>query len=387
MILKGNTSKIQLLTAQASTIHVLVDYTDYIGGNDLDTIDNQSTAITTATTTDIVSVPAVGKKREITGITIANNGASNTITIYQNENGTQYKKFNCTIGIEEELHYTKHMGWRRFNKRGVEITEASEPSYPVKTHTFMIQKNTIGAAEAVGFYHFLGTATGLLGPWAVGESGLAGRAVLKSEEGFLRLPTTANKLVLAKNGLKVSPTVPTQLVDILFVNNGLVVTTTTEQTLNTVPIAARDNDGGANGLGCIWGLLVAAATTNASAIANMTFSYTNELGVAGRTGTVVNFPATAVLGTFVVLQPQAGDYGISSIQTFTLGTTLTAGAVSLVCLRIVDSVYSLLANSEDQLSSARKIALTGNEALTVMMLAVGASSYTIVPSEILINEY
>jgi hypothetical protein len=127
------------------------------------------------------------------------------------------------------------------------------------------------------------------------------------------------------------------------VNSGLVVTTTTAQAITPVAIPARDTFDTANGDGVLAGFLVTTATTNAGAITNMTISYTNSAGVAGRTGTVTSFPATAVIGSFIPVNLQAGDKGIQSVQSVTFGTSLAAGAVSLVLYRVVRQVGILAA--------------------------------------------
>jgi hypothetical protein len=91
-------------------------------------------------------------------------------------------------------------------------------------------------------------------------------------------------------------------------------------------------------------LLVSAATTNAGAITNCTISYTNSDGTAGRTGTMASFPATAALGTFVPFQLQAGDKGVRSIESITLGTSMVTGTVHLVLYREVAKAAAPSAN-------------------------------------------
>lgn len=75
-----------------------------------------------------------------------------------------------------------------------------------------------------------------------------------------------------------------------------------------------------------------------------TQSVTNSDGTAGRTATIASFPATAVIGTVVWFQLAAGDRGVRSIQTVTLGTSYAAGAVSLIAARLLSSVAGLIAN-------------------------------------------
>jgi hypothetical protein len=90
------------------------------------------------------------------------------------------------------------------------------------------------------------------------------------------------------------------------------------------------------------GILVTTATTNAGAITNTTLSYTNSAGTAGRTATMASFPATAVIGTVVWFQLAAGDSGVQSIQSVTLGTSYAGGAVSLIVARPLASFPSLV---------------------------------------------
>lgn len=91
------------------------------------------------------------------------------------------------------------------------------------------------------------------------------------------------------------------------------------------------------------GILVTTATTNAAVVNTITVSYTNSAGVAGRIGTL-SFPATAVIGTFIPINLAQGDFGVRSIQSITLGTTLTAGAISLVCYTPLGTCPVTLAN-------------------------------------------
>jgi hypothetical protein len=135
------------------------------------------------------------------------------------------------------------------------------------------------------------------------------------------------------------------LIDLMWINTGLVVTTITAQAITPVALPARDATGTTNGDDVQFGVLVTTATTNAAAITNMTISYTNQAGTAGKVGTISSFPATAVAGTLVPFQLATGDTGIRSVQSITLGTTLTAGAISLIGYRIISMAPHLVANA------------------------------------------
>lgn len=192
---------------------------------------------------------------------------------------------------------------------------------------------TSGTLEAAGVYYSPVYVAGAPGAMAAPASGLSGAAIT-SRTGLINVPTPgAGNSYLG--GLAVFATVAGtyELIDRLWDNSGLVVTTTTAQTITSAAWPARDADGAVDGRQVSVGIEVRTATTNAGAITNMTFSYTNSLGVSGKTGTIPSFPVTAAIGTFVEGYLAAGDEGIQSIQSWTLGTSLAAGAVHLVAFR------------------------------------------------------
>jgi len=193
------------------------------------------------------------------------------------------------------------------------------------------------AAEAAAVNYAYAKDTGFPGAWVPGTPGLNGAAADCSTTagatilGAPYLPNPASGSNYLTYGSVATTVVhSTWLADILWYNTGLVVTTTTAQGITTPTFPARDNQGSTNGEGYQAAIYVTTATTQAGAVTTITLNYTNSVGTASRTATMASFPATAVLGTWVPFQLQAGDRGIRSIQGITLGTTLTAGAISLV---------------------------------------------------------
>jgi hypothetical protein len=201
------------------------------------------------------------------------------------------------------------------------------------------------AFEAAGVRYSFLKDTGTPGAFTVGTPGLAGRAV-SVEAGCLPFtaPVGANRKYLGALTMVSTVVGQVELVDLLWINTGTVVTTTTAQTVNSVAFPARDLTGTTDGVGVQLAILVTTATTNAGAIANTTVNYTNSAGVAGRTGTVTSFPATAVIGTVVQVQLAAGDSGVRSVQTMTLGTSYVAGAISLIAYVPAATAPLVLAN-------------------------------------------
>jgi hypothetical protein len=134
-----------------------------------------------------------------------------------------------------------------------------------------------------------------------------------------------------------------QFTDLVWYNTGIAVTTTTGQNITQPTLPARDLNGTNNGDGWVAAIYVTTATTNAGAVTNTTLTYTDSDGNAGNTGTIASFPATAVAGTLAPFRLAAGDRGIRSIQTITLGTSYGGGAISLIHYRKLASIPHPLA--------------------------------------------
>lgn len=133
------------------------------------------------------------------------------------------------------------------------------------------------------------------------------------------------------------------LCDRLWHNSGIAVTTTTAQTINSVAFPARDVAGSTNGDGVMIGLEVVTAT--GAGAATPTISYTDELGNAGSTGAmIVTYVASSIAGSFYPFSLAAGDTGVRSIQSVTLGVSMTSGSVSLVAYRVLASLELTGAN-------------------------------------------
>jgi hypothetical protein len=143
------------------------------------------------------------------------------------------------------------------------------------------------------------------------------------------------------------------LCDRLWHNSGISVTTTTAQTVNSVTFPARDSNGATGGVGVYVGLEI--VTTTGAGVATPSISYTNSAGTPGRTSTTVDtYTASRPAGHFYRLGLAAGDVGVQSIQSVTLGVSMTSGSVSLVAYRILASLELTAAgipNAVDALSS------------------------------------
>lgn len=202
-----------------------------------------------------------------------------------------------------------------------------------------------GTAEAAGVRHSLWYTTGTPGAGAAPSSGLAGGTHSGTVAGQIPLPAASNITYLARLEMAQTGNIGrVEIYDRLWTNSGFTITTTTGQTVNSVTFPLRDSAGSSNGADVRVAIEVSAATGNGGAITNTTLTYTNSAGTGSRTGTIASFPATAVAGTFVPFSLAAGDIGVRSIQTLTLGTSYVSGTIHLVAYRLIASIPVPTAN-------------------------------------------
>lgn len=341
--LTTTTQKLQITTSSTSAIDYQVTYfeeTESGAGKDTTVLGK----ITTATTTDMVGVPGSLTTRKITKISIVNIGsAENSITILYDVSGTDNQETPVlTLKAGEALYYEKGVGWNR--------------SVPLSSTVSGLTKNfgkTGTASDAASYSYGYWKDNGTLGAWAPGTPGLGGRTTdgtSSTDAGCIFFPDAGAGKTRYLTGATITATTlgSYALYDVLWVNSGLAVTTTTGQTINSGTLPARDDNGTTNGEGCVIGIYATAALGNAAVVSNSTITYTNSAGTGSRTATLsatvpMNFPATPVIGTVVWFQLDAGDIGVQSIQTVTLNTTLTSGSASVfIARKLIDLPVSVV---------------------------------------------
>jgi hypothetical protein len=337
--LDATTKVLELTTSSTANIDYALSYVD-MTTSAFTPADSQGT-INTVSTTVIVAAPAASTQRGIKSISVFNRHATtaNTVTVKKDVSGTEYCLFKAVLSAGESLQWTDGGEWCVFDPSGDK--KVNNPSNVGVTGR-VIGVNKVGTAtEGTACWYAFWKDAGFNGAWSPGTPGINGRAtdgMTAADNGCLPLWTPTGQLYITEAAAATTTLCTIMLADIVWVNTGLVVTTTTAQAITTPTFPARDLDGSTNGAGYIIGLVTTTANTNAAAITNSTVTYTNSDGVAGKTATLAaiagdQIPATPVLGNVVWFQLAAGCKGVQSIQSITLGTSLVAGTVSLIVAR------------------------------------------------------
>lgn len=146
-------------------------------------------------------------------------------------------------------------------------------------------------------------------------------------------PVSGNSYLARFSGILSNPGV-LLLLDRLWDNGGITITSNTAQTVNSVSWPARDVNGATAGYGVLLGVEVQSAV--GAATPTITISYTNSANIAGRTST--NQDATqsaATAGAFYRMSLQSGDFGVQSVQSITLSASWVSGTINIVAYRLL----------------------------------------------------
>lgn len=352
MLLLSTTSDlVRLVTsAAASTIAVHTSYMD-VNGTTI-TPGRTNTLITTATTTTIVPAPAASTVRNVKAIYCTNNSSGTTVTVSvihtDGTNTVELIAFALLPG--ENLGYREDGSWVHRDAAGAEYPPAGLGQYNGRSVPFM-KSGT--ASDATGYWYCTAKDAGYPGAWVPGTPGINGRVTdgtVAADFGCIPIANASTGANYLTELMMASSIAHAHVFfDVLWVNSGLVVTTTTAQAITTPTLPARDVNGGTAGEGCGIALYFSAASTMAAVSSAWTVSYTNSAGTAGRTATLTavvgsQAPQTPVVGTIVWFNLAAGDKGVQSIQSITWPTSLLTGTVHLMITRDLVMIGTTIVN-------------------------------------------
>ena len=347
LLLDATTKSLEMETSSAASTDYVVSYADHTASAFTPGMNQGNVA--SATTTAILAAPGASTQRQVKWVNVRNRSTTttNTITLKLDVSATDYHIAPpVALGPGEALRMAADGTLTIFTSSGLARTQASDISgYSGRLYPY----HKLGTArDAAGYWIAYAKDAGFPGAYALGTPGLNGLAtacdVIGTTAGALALGThilpdpATGSWYLTQANMAASIASYGRFIDVLWFNTGIAVTTTTGQAITHPGIPARDINGSSNGDGVMAALLTTTTNTNAGAITNTTITYTDEQGNAGNTGTFAaqvgwQAPATALIGTFMPFQLAAGDRGIRSIQTVTLGTSYGAGALSLVQFR------------------------------------------------------
>lgn len=353
--LASTSDLLRVATSAAADIEVYCAWVD-LNGTTVTPGRTNTASITTATTTTVVASPAASTVRNVKHVNITNNSASAscvvTVDHTDGTNPVELMSFNLLPG--ENMIFNEEGRWAHRDAQGAEYPPAGLGMYSGFPVGFM-KSGT--ASDAAGYWYCTSKDAGFPGAWAVGTPGLNGRVTDGTTSGDfgcipIKNPSTgANYITELQMAASVNHS--HLLFDVLWVNSGIVITTTTAQSITSPTLPARDVNGTTNGEGCMIAILCTAAVGLAAVASNATVTYTNSSGTGSRTATLTGIvgsqaPATPVIGTIIWFNLAAGDKGVQSIQSITLGTSWVSGTISLMICRDIATIGTTIPNVSAQ---------------------------------------
>lgn len=367
IVLEASTDALELVTSTAASVDFNCSWTD--STTTAFTPGKSAGNVASATTTTVVAAPAASTQRNILNCTFRNASTTtaNVLTLQRDVSATNRTMFSATLAPGELLSITQEGEFLLHAANGQQrVQGAAQVGYAGKTYK-VAKVGTAKDAAGYAIAHSKDAGTpGAAVPGAPGLNGWttdcsaatnaaepAGAAQLGAH--LLQDPATGN-LYLTQIAIAGSVAAEAiEVIDVLWYNTGLAVTTTTIQAVTTPTLPARDVNGSTNGEDVNLALLTTTANTNAGVITNTTANYTDS---DGNTGNVATFaalvgwqaPATPVIGTWLPFALAAGDRGIRAITNasgggITLGTSYGAGALSAVLYRTLITLPNNVAYS------------------------------------------
>lgn len=144
-------------------------------------------------------------------------------------------------------------------------------------------------------------------------------------------PSSANAY-LARFAVNASTAGTMWLIDRLWQNSGLTVTSTTAQAITPASLPSRSGDGTSNGAQVM--AAIEWSATGGAGTPTVTLTYTDQDGNTGATGTFTGV-ASPPVGTFEIFTLAAGDTGIRAPTSFIQSATRTSGTMHLVLFRVL----------------------------------------------------
>ena len=342
---------VRVVTSAAAQVEVHASFVDY-DGSAVTPGRTNTPHITTATTTTVVASPGPSVQRNVRHLNITNDHASLScdVTVEHYDGTTAIELIAFTLLPGENMVFGENGNWAHRDAQGAEYPPAGLGAYDGRSVSFM---KTGTASDAAGYWYCTSKDGGFPGAWAPGTPGVNGRVTdgtAAADYGCIPIvnPATGGNY-LTELQMAASVNHSHVFFDCLWVNSGLVITTTTAQAIVSPTLPARDINGTTNGEGCMIAILCTAAVGLAAVASNATVSYTNSDGTAGRTATLTAIvgsqaPATPVIGTLIWFNLAAGDRGVRSIQSLTLGTTWVSGSISLMITRDLATIGTTIPN-------------------------------------------
>lgn len=353
--LASTSDLIRVVTSHAAQLEVHSSWVD-LNGTTVTPGRTNTPHITTATTTTVVGSPAASTVRNVKHLNITNDHASQSciVTVEHYDGTTTIELMAFTLLPGENMILNEEGRWTHRDAQGAEYPPAGLGSYNGRSVGFM---KTGTAADATGYWYCTSKDAGFPGAWAPGTPGVNGRVTDGTSSADYGCFPIANPSVganyLTEVNMAASINHTHLLFDCLWVNSGIAITTTGAQAITTPTLPARDINGTTNGEGCMIAILCTTAVGLAAVASNATVTYTNSDGTGSRTATLSAIvgsqaPATPVIGTLIWFNLQAGDRGVRSIQSITLGTSWVSGSISLMITRDIATIGTTIPNVNAQ---------------------------------------
>jgi hypothetical protein len=147
----ANTDKLQAVTDSAATIDVAIAFADYDAAG-VATVGRQLTALSSATTTDVLAAPASGSLRHLKQLHARNKHASlaGTVTLLLDFSGTDFEMWDVVLQPGEKIYWSERTGLVVMTALGT--IKTSNPNVEMYTKKLLADQSnsTVTLTEVAG---------------------------------------------------------------------------------------------------------------------------------------------------------------------------------------------------------------------------------------------
>jgi hypothetical protein len=185
-------------------------------------------------------------------------------------------------------------------------------------------------------------ANGTVGPGTASSAGTGGEALTGPINGQIPRSNPGSGNAYLKRFCAGGSVVGVMwLIDRLWQNSGLSVTSTSPQGITAATLPARDIAGSTNGDGVM--AAIEWSATGGAGTPTVTLTYDDQSGNPSATGTFTGV-TTPPVGTFEIFTLAGGDTGIREPTSFVQSATRTSGTMHLVLFRVLAQIECSVAN-------------------------------------------
>src|SRR5215831_1367713 len=183
LILSSTNDRLQIITGQTCTLDVHASWMDNASGTV--TPGRTNTAITTATTTNVVGGPGASTQRNVKTLHVANRGTGSVDVTVQHTDGTTVSQLHkVTVAVDTTLQYIDEVGFLSTSGSSSSTTTTFAPATNLVINGGLEVSQEFGGAATTGITAVNRYVADMFGVHVLGAAVLTAQQVTDAPTGY-----------------------------------------------------------------------------------------------------------------------------------------------------------------------------------------------------------